>query len=66
VDGIITIDEYGTIETVNPAAQRLFGFASEELIGKNVKLLKVASFPMKMPSLVWSARSCSSKTMSGP
>src|SRR5689334_10453888 len=31
VDGIIVIDERGTIETFNPAAERLFGFAGSEI-----------------------------------
>jgi len=39
VDGIITIDQAGTIDTFNPAAQRLFGYVSEEVVGKNVKCL---------------------------
>lgn len=39
VDGIITIDDRGTIEAANPSAETLFGYASSELIGKNVKLL---------------------------
>jgi two-component system sensor histidine kinase EvgS len=39
VDAIITIDEGGLIETVNPAAERLFGYSRAELIGKNVSLL---------------------------
>ena len=39
VDGIITINERGAIESINPAVQRLFGYTREELIGQNVNIL---------------------------
>ncbi len=39
VDAIITIDEKGAIEAVNPAALKLFGYGMEELAGKNVRML---------------------------
>ena len=39
VDGIITIDELGSITDLNPAALRLFGYSADELIGQNVKIL---------------------------
>jgi len=39
VDGIITIDDRGTIESLNPAAARVFCYSPEELVGRNVKTL---------------------------
>ncbi len=44
VEGIITIDSRGTVETFNPAAERLFGHAAEDVIGQNVNLLMPAPF----------------------
>ena len=39
VDGIIVIDRRGTIEFFNPAAERMFGYAADEVIGRNVSIL---------------------------
>lgn len=39
VDSIITIDERGIIESVNPATEKLFGYPPREVIGKNVNIL---------------------------
>ncbi len=39
VDGIISITERGTIQTINPAAERLFGCTQDEVIGQNIKVL---------------------------
>ncbi|WP_429398665.1 PAS domain-containing sensor histidine kinase [Mucilaginibacter lappiensis] len=39
IDGIITIDARGNIESINPAACKLFQYSPEEVIGKNVSVL---------------------------
>jgi len=39
IDGIITIDDRGKIESINPAACKLFQYTPEEVIGNNVSML---------------------------
>jgi len=39
LDGLLTIDHEGSIQTFNPASARIFGYQPEEVIGQNVKLL---------------------------
>jgi len=43
-DAIITIDSRGIIHTVNRAAERIFGYASTELVGQNVTMLMPSPF----------------------
>ncbi|MDZ5646512.1 PAS domain S-box protein [Nitrospirillum sp. BR 11828] len=38
-DGVIVIDGQGTIQSFNPACERLFGWTAAEVIGRNVKVL---------------------------
>lgn len=39
VDGFITIDENGILQSVNSAAERIFGYSSSEIVGQNVNIL---------------------------
>ncbi len=38
-DGIITINDNGSIQTFNPAAEKIFGFSQDEVVGQNVRVL---------------------------
>ena len=44
VDAIMSMDERGAILAFNPAAERMFGYAAEEVIGQNVKILMPSPF----------------------
>jgi PAS domain S-box-containing protein len=44
IEGIITINTQGIIESVNPAAETMFGYTSSEVIGRNVKILMLSPY----------------------
>jgi len=42
VDGVLTLRSDGTIESINPACERIFGYKLGELVGQNVSVLTPA------------------------
>lgn len=44
VDGIISIDKKGTILSLNPATEKIFGYSEAEMIEQNVKMLMPAPY----------------------
>ena len=46
-DGLITINERGFIDSINPAAEIIFGYSAAEILGKNVTLLMPDSYKSK-------------------
>ena len=52
VDGIITIDEHGSIGTVNPAAERIFGYRAAEMIGQNIRMLMAEPYQAEHASYI--------------
>jgi two-component system sensor kinase FixL len=52
IDGIITIDDKGIIEHLNPAALMLFGYDRAELVGQNVSVLMPAPDKLRHDSYI--------------
>jgi PAS domain S-box-containing protein len=52
VDGIITINHRGTIITVNPAAERVFGYPAREMVGENVRMLMAEPYQSEHESYI--------------
>ncbi len=46
VDGVVTVDDKGTIISVNRATEQMFGYTSSDLIGQDVKLLMPERYAM--------------------
>ncbi len=39
IEGVISVDQTGRVETFNSGAERLFGYQAEEVIGQNIRML---------------------------
>ncbi|MBF0628378.1 MAG: PAS domain S-box protein [Magnetococcales bacterium] len=47
VEGIITTDRNGIIESVNPAVEKMFGLDAQQLVGNNIRMLVPAAHTAK-------------------
>jgi PAS domain S-box-containing protein len=64
-DAIITIDAHGIMQTVNPAAERIFGYAHAEMIGQNVKMLLTAPLRDEFEGLMDQRRDADGRRFGG-
>lgn len=43
-EGIVTINQHGIVDSINPSAERMFGFTSSDVIGQNIRMLMPSPF----------------------
>lgn len=65
VDAIITIDARGHIESFNQAAERIFGYEADEVIGQNVKVLMPTPYREEHDSYIQSYHDTGRKRIIG-
>lgn len=65
VDGIITINSKGIIDTFNPGAEKLFGYSCNEVIGQNVSMLMSEPHRTKHDSYIERYETTGVKTIIG-
>ena len=65
VAAIITIDEKGAIDSVNPATTRMFGYEPGDLIGENVRILMPEPFRGEHDTYITNYRSTGHRKIIG-
>ncbi len=65
LDGIITIDERGIVESCNRTAANIFGYSVEEVIGNNIKMLMPDPYSSKNDSYLNNFTSTGQKKIIG-
>lgn len=65
VEGIITIDDRGNIESMNPSAEKLFGYSEAETLGHNVKMLMPTPYQQQHDSFLSTYRDTGQRNIIG-
>ncbi len=65
VDGLITIDEYGTVQHYNRACEDIFGYSADEIIGQNVKILMPPDYKSEHDNYLRNYRNTGEKKIIG-
>jgi two-component system sensor kinase FixL len=65
VDGVVVIDERGTILVFNPACERHFGYPAGEAVGRNVKMLMPSPYCEAHDSFIADYRCTGTKKIIG-